>query len=252
MNPLNLDDVCEYVNNNITFFHQKRLSILSNLTLKQLLDKNPYLFRAKNITKSSELIEGTMDAFLSSSEEKCFGDFLEELAIFVAGITANGHKSASQGVDLEFTDKGTYFIVSVKSGPNWGNSSQHKKLAQDLRDAVRRLKQSRSITNIQPTLGICYGRTKTVFTNDGYLKVVGQNFWTLISGNKELYVDLIEPLGYRAKEHNEAYQNERGRISNLLTRDFIDQFCDSSGYIDWPKVVRANSQNFDLDQTIYK
>jgi hypothetical protein len=76
MNPLNLDEISQYVNENIVEFHNKRIAILSRLSLKQLLGKNPYLFRAKNITKASDLIDGTMSAFLSSSEEKLFGDFL--------------------------------------------------------------------------------------------------------------------------------------------------------------------------------
>ena len=84
LNPLNLEEVCRYVNETITVFHQHRLASLSRLTLAQLLHKNPYLFRAKNITRAADLIDGTMTAFLSSSEEKLFGDFLEDLAIFVA------------------------------------------------------------------------------------------------------------------------------------------------------------------------
>ena len=78
MNPLNLDEVRQYVNDNIDDFHRRRKQILSLLTLSTLLKKNPYLFHAKNITKASELVEGTMSAFLSSSEEKLFGDFLED------------------------------------------------------------------------------------------------------------------------------------------------------------------------------
>ncbi|NPV76357.1 MAG: hypothetical protein HPY59_08260 [Anaerolineae bacterium] len=42
-------------------------------------------------------------------------------------------------------------------------------------------------------------QNRTTFTNEGYLKVVGQNFWTFISGNQQLYAELIEPVGYRAK-----------------------------------------------------
>jgi len=45
------------------------------------------LFRAKNILTAGELMEGLRDAFLSSSEEKLFGDFLEDLAVFVAKQT---------------------------------------------------------------------------------------------------------------------------------------------------------------------
>lgn len=177
-----------------------------------------------------------------------FGDFLENLAIFIANKTTNGHKSSSQGIDLEFEKNKTYYLISVKSGPNWGNSSQHKKLAQDLRAAEIRMKQSRQVGQVQPALGICYGKTATCFTKDGYLKVVGQNFWTLISDNKDLYKQIIVPIGHRAKEYNDEFLNERGNISNLLTKKFIDSFCDSSGKIDWQHVVEFNSGNDDLDQ----
>jgi hypothetical protein len=248
MNLLNLEETNQYVNENITEFHNRRIAILSRLSLQQLINKNPYLFRAKNITKAAELIEGAMAAFLSSSEEKLFGDFLEGLAIYVASKTVDGHKSASPGIDLEFINSEIYYIISVKSGSNWGNSSQHKKLAQDFRDAVTRLQQSRLVRRIEPTLGICYGKTKTSYAKDGYLKVVGQNFWTLISNNKDLYTQIIEPIGYRAKDHNDRYYSEQNRITNLLTKQFIDNYCDQTGTINWPRVVEANSGNYDLDK----
>ncbi len=193
------------------------------------------------------MIENTLDAFLSSSEEKLFGDFLEDLAIFIAAQTANGHKSTAPGIDLEFENGGVYHVVSIKSGTNWGNSSQHKRLATDFANAERRLRQSLHVQNVQKILGICYGKTKTAITNDGYIKVVGQNFWTLISDNQNLYIEIVEPIGFRAKEHNDFYIHERGRITNLLTQQFIGQYCDTNGNIDWSKVIQANSRNYDLD-----
>lgn len=247
MNALDLRAVEHYVNENIDDFHRRRLSTVENLALNQLLKKNPYLFRAKNLTVASDLIGSLLDAFLSSSEEKLFGDFLENLALFVAQQTAGGHKSTAPGVDLEFIHLNTHFVVSIKSGPNWGNSSQQSKLAQDLRDAVNRVRQSRLAANIQPVLGICYGKTRTTYTRAGYLKVVGQNFWYLISENKELYTEIIEPLGYRAREHNERFFAGRGALVNRLTVEFSQRFCDPSGAIDWVKLVEFNSKNFDLD-----
>ena len=80
------------------------------------------------------------------------------------------------------------------------------------------------------------------------MKVVGQNFWYLISENRNLYTDIVEPVGYKAKEHNEGFANQRGRVTNLLTKGFIDRFCDSTGTIDWVKLVRFNSGNYDLDK----
>lgn len=247
MDPLNLEDVREYVNETIGDFHQKKARSLEELRLERLLTKNPYLFRAKNITTANELIVGLLEAFLSSSEEKLFGDFMEDLAVFVAEKTSGGHKSSAPGADLEFINQGVHYVVSIKSGPSWGNSSQQKKLEQDLRDAATRLKQSKRTANVQPVLGICYGRTRTSYLR-GYLKVVGQNFWYLISENKALYTDIVEPLGYRAKEHNDAFLQERSRVINRLTKQFIDRFCMTDGEIDWVKFVEFNSGNDDLDK----
>ena len=97
MNKLNLEDVRHYVNGTIGEFHQRKAKSLEELRLDKLLSKNPYLFRAKNITTASELVVGLLDAFLSSSEEKFFGDFMEDLAVFVAEKTSGGHKSGAPG-----------------------------------------------------------------------------------------------------------------------------------------------------------
>jgi len=246
MNNLNLNNVKDYVNENVVDFHQRRINSLNQLKLAKLLNKNPYLFKAKNITTAGNLVEGLLEAHLSSSEEKLFGDFLEGLAIFVASETCNGHKSAATGVDLEFINDGIHYVVSVKSGWNWGNSSQQAKLQQDLQKAVTTLKQARYAANVQAVLGICYGKTRTTYLR-GYLKIVGQNFWYFISENKDLYTDIIEPIGYRAKQHNDVFLNEKARIINRFTGEFINRFCDPAGAIEWTRLVQWNSGNFDLD-----
>jgi hypothetical protein len=249
MVPLNFDDVRLFVNENIVDFHQRRIKSLEELTLDKLLTKNPYLFRAKNLTTSVALIPDLLSAFLSSSEEKLFGDFLENLAVFVAQKTCNGHKSTAPGVDLEFFYQETHYVVSIKSGPNWGNSSQQDKLEQDLKNAVARVKQSRRTANVQAVLGICYGKTKTTYLR-GYMKIVGQNFWYLISGDKDLYKNIIEPVGYRAREHNENYYAERDKVINRFVLEFMQRFCAEDGAIDWPRLVQFNSGNFDLEKFI--
>lgn len=251
LTSMNNDDLIHYVNVNIQNFHNRRLDRLAQLTLRHLIQKNPYLFRAKNVTKASDLIDQTMNAFLSSSEEKIFGDFLEGLALFIAQkTTVDAHKSTTSGLDIEFTMNGIYYVVSVKSGPNWGNSSQHRKLKDDFMSAQIRLRQSQIRINVVPILGICYGKAKSVWTDSGYLKLVGQNFWTLISGDRDFYTRIIEPVGYRAKEHNDQYILEKDRIANKLTKSFIDRFCLENGEIDWGKLVIANSGNYDLDRIL--
>lgn len=247
MNSLDLVKVCDYVNDNIVIFHNQRIKSLEGLNLDRLLKKNPYLFKAKNITTAGELITSLLDAFLSSSEEKSFGDFLEGLAVFVAEKTCGGHKSAAPGIDLEFMNDNVHYVVSVKSGPSWGNSSQQDKLEQDFKNAVTRVKQSNRGINVQPVLGICYGKTKTGYLR-GYMKVVGQNFWYLISENNNLYIEIIEPVGYRAKEHNDAFLVEKSKVVNRFTKTFLERFCDTSGAINWIKLVEFNSGNFDMNK----
>lgn len=245
MNPLDLETVRQFVNQNIVTFHEKKVKSLESLSLHRLLrKKNPYLFRAKNLNAPDDLIRDILDAFLSSSEEKLFGDFLEELAIFIATLTCNGHKSSAPGIDLEFFHNATHYIISIKSGPNWGNSSQQRRQEDDFKDAVKRLKQSSRSLHIQPVLGICYGNTKTSYLR-GYMKAVGQNFWYLISENENLYLEIVEPIGYRAREHNDNFLSAKNRIVTLFLRQFIDEFCDN-GDIDWNRLVAFNSRNFDL------
>jgi hypothetical protein len=151
------------------------------------------------------------------------------------------------GVDLEFVNRGCHYLVSIKSGPNWGNSSQVKRLEQDLQNAGARLKQSKHVANVQPVLGICYGKARTSYLR-GYLKVVGQNFWYLISEDKDLYTDIVEPIGYKAKAHGDAFLGEKARVTNKLTGLFLVGFCDDTHAIDWVKVVEFNSRNYDLDK----
>ncbi len=225
-----------------------RIGSVSATKLDTLIKKNPYLLRAKNVIKASELIEGALFARLSSSEEELFGNFLEGLAIFIAEQTTGGHKSGATGVDLEFDNNGWHYFVSIKSGTNWGNSDQHDKLELNLRKALQVYSQRKGqVVKADAVLGICYGKTKTSRLR-GYIKLVGQNFWAFISGNEDLYKEIIEPIGYKAQEHNDTYNEELGKIINKLTLQFSEQYCRSDGSIDWDALIEATCGNFDLDK----
>ena len=249
MERLDLVLAREYVSDNATNNFQEITKILRELRFEELIVGNPYLLSIRNFKIVWELVTFLLNDLLSSSEIEFFDSFLIDLAVFIAGHTCDGHKSAAPGVDLEFFNKEVHYVVSVKSGPNWGNSSQVNKLAQDLQNAATRVKQSKHGANVQPVLGICYGKTKTSYLR-GYLKVVGQNFWYLISENKDLYTEIIEPIGYRAQEHNEVFLEEKSRVINRFTKLFCEKFCDENGAISWVKLLEFNSGNYDLDQVL--
>jgi hypothetical protein len=243
MNAKTQTDISRYVRENIDEFHSSRISRIKKLRLNDVLkNKNPYLFRAKNLNSASDLITALLDARLSSSEEGTFGGFLEDLAIFVAESTGGGVKSAAQGIDIESVRENVRYLIAVKSGKNWGNADQHRRLRENFKTAVKVIKQSRHSANLQPTLGICYGNFKTV-NNGTFLHIGGQSFWHLISGDKRLYIDLIEPLGQDAEKHNDSFNLEKAAAYNRLIREFIIEYCDKSGNIDWPKLVHFVSGN---------
>ena len=199
MNPFTLNDVVDYVANNIGTFHTKRLKSLENLKLEKILKrKNPYLFKARNILTAQDLVKTLIDAHLSSQEETIFGDFLEGLAVFINQKTYNGHKSSAEGIDLEFKKEKIKYIVSIKSGPNWGNSSQIKRMVDNFKKAKRILRTSNAKMHIIAVNGCCYGRDNKPDKGE-YQKLCGQKFWTFISGDDLLYTDIIEPLGHKAK-----------------------------------------------------
>lgn len=240
MKSIRISDVKTYVEENIGNFHANRLQNLRKLKLNQILKrKNPYLFKAKNILTAQDLVKTLLDAHLSSQEETVFGDFLEGLAIFINKRVYGGFKSSTEGIDLEFNKEGIRYIVSIKSGPNWGNSSQINRMRDNFKRAIRVLRTSNSQLHIVAINGCCYGRDNKPDKGD-YFKYCGQKFWEFISDNENLYVKIIEPLGHRAKEKNQQFLEEYSQIINRFTFEFSQNFC-VEGKIDWDSLVKFNS-----------
>ncbi len=240
MKKLDLHQIYEYVEKHISIFHQRRLDYVRNKVdlLKILKQKNPYLFKAKNVLTAQDLVKGFLDAFLQSQEETLFGDFIEGLAIFVCDKVYGAKKSELTGIDLEFKKDETIYIVEIKAGWNWGNSSQIRQLRVNFEVAKKalRAKTGKKIVAIN---GCCFGKDNNS-DKGGYLKLCGQRFWELISENERLYIDIIEPIGYKARQKNEEFMENYAQIVNKLTLEFSQKFCDD-GKINWAKLVEYNS-----------
>lgn len=247
MKKLNLEDVTQYVEQNIGIFHTKRIDSLDGLKLTRVLKrKNPYLFKAKYMLDAGQIVKELVSAHISSNEETIFGEWLEGLAIFINGQVYNGRKSGITGIDLEFDSDGTRKIVTIKSGPNWGNSGQISKMKEDFSTAKRTLRTSNSRLQIMAVNGCCYGTDNNPDKGD-YFKYCGQRFWEFISGDAELYTRLIEPLGHKAKEKNHEFTRLYDNMINKFTREFLNDFCKKNGEIDWEKLVSFNSKKNDAE-----
>jgi len=243
MKRLNLKDVTQYVEDNIGIFHQKRISSLNTLSLSKVLKrKNPYLYKAKYVLTAQEIVKGLVDAHISSNEETIFGDWLEGLAIFINEKVFGGWKSGITGIDLEFDNNGIRNIVTIKSGPNWGNSSQIAKMKADFNTAKRTLRTSNSQLIIKAVNGCCYGKDNRPDKGE-YYKYCGQKFWEFISDDENLFIEIIEPLGHKAKEKNDDFMKSYSEMINKFTREFTNQYCNNRGSINWKKLVRFNSES---------
>jgi hypothetical protein len=234
-------EIVEFIEPNIQAFHKKRLENLLDLKLSKILErKNPYLFKAKNLNTAHDLVKTILDAHLSSQEEGIFGGFLEELAIFICNRVYGGRKSSAEGIDLEFLKGDEHYIVSIKSGPNWGNSRQIAKLKDDFRKTKKILGTNRRNARVVAVNGCCYGKDRRPDKGE-YFKYCGQGFWEFISGNEDLYTEIIEPLGHKAKKKNEQFLDEYAKVINKFTLEFSKEYCAEDGSILWEKLVKFNS-----------
>jgi len=133
VNTSDLALIQDFANREIVKFHEARLRRLDRISLDDVLKRrNPYLFRARNLVTASELVSAILGAYLSSSEEECFGQFLESLAIYVSSLACDGRKSVAQGIDLEFDRDELHCAVAVESGPHCSNSLPIGKLEDNM------------------------------------------------------------------------------------------------------------------------
>lgn len=248
MDKLNKEELNNYISKRvITPFYEIRLQKLKKITFPTVMKrKNPYLFKAKNIQTAEELVKYVLDAFLSSQEETIFGDLMEGLAVFVCGKVFNGHKAEKgkfRSVDLIFNRDGKAYIVSIKSGPNWGNSDQIGRMRTNFKAAKKILRRERKTTKIVAVNGCMYGKDNKPHKVDrrdeekSYYKFCGQEFWELITGDDSLYQQIVVPIDKEAKKRDENFRNAYNAKVNELTKEFSQTYLTVSGYINWKKII---------------
>ena len=108
--------------------------------------------------------------------------------------------------------------------------------------AKKTLRTSDSKLHIVAVNGCCYGRDAHSDKGDS-IKFCGQDFWKFISGNENLYIEIIEPLGFNAKQKNDEYLNLFSSLINRFTSEFSVTFCNRNGEIEWEKLVKFNSSS---------
>ena len=76
-----------------------------------------------------------------------------------------------------------------------------------------------------------------------YWKLCGQDFWYFISDSKDLYTDIIQPLGYRSKQRNGEFQEAYDNFINNLVYEFLSKYRNDDGSVAWEQLTKFVSKS---------
>ena len=224
--------------------YQRRFARLTELTLPDLLNKNPYLYRAVGIQRPDDLLDGLLNARISSSDETIFGnEFFEPLALWAADMAHLPGRQVSVGAgagqDISIESATEYFAVAVKSGKNIFNSQSDKGQKAEFEQLEARLKKLKKA--FHKVIGFGYGRHASSKGDKSILKKAGQDFWELLTGDPNFYIRISEAISRPAAIHKAAFDEALLKKHSELLRQFMIDFVDIDGTIRWNSVVEFNS-----------
>jgi hypothetical protein len=237
-------------------FYQKRSSALNDLKLiKTLKRKNPYLYRAVGVADASDIIEEILRAYISSSDETLFGnEFFEPLTKWVAtqtysSTTQTVTTSDAEGVDITITTPTFVMPIAVKSGVNVFNSASKKKQGENFATLCKRL--HKTLLHFDPVVGYCYGRKKqSTRSKVNFKEFAGQSFWMLITDESDFYLKIVRLMGTKPIEHRPAFQQSFDEAKNRFTKEFLNDFSNENGSINWDKLLVFNSGSEQLKKRV--
>jgi len=226
-------------------FYNKRSIALDSLKLINTLKrKNPYLYRAVGVSDASDIVEEILRAHVSSSDETIFGnEFFEPLAKWVAeqaNPASTVTVSDGEGVDITITKANSVIPIAVKSGVNVFNSSSKKKQGENFNTLRRRLQKLQ--LHFDPVIGYCYGRKKqSSKATVNFRELAGQVFWAFITEEEDFYLRIVRLMGEKPVEHRLIFQQSFDQAKNRFVREFLIDFSDEAGAINWDRLLRFNS-----------
>lgn len=146
-----------------------------------------------------------------------------------------GWKSGIEGIDLEYSrGAGKRVLVQVKSGKNWGNSSQKKQLKLYFERASQILLQGGSVKYVHCIEGIAYGKREQKHLSS-HERIVGAAFWEEISGWEDLYFALMTTVGHCAGNGlQDAKEETVKKIVHFMEEK---NMLEHGGNINWERLI---------------
>jgi len=243
--PIEADLLEKKITEQLHAFYARRTEKLDDLKLIETLKrKNPYLFRAGGVSDASEIVEEILRAHVSSSDETLFGNvFFEPLAAWVAeqaNPRAKVDTSHAEGGDLVIAEENRIRAFAVKSGVNVFNADSRKKQGENFEAMRKRL--HKLAKQFDPVVGYCYGRKKQSHRSTvNFRELAGQVFWSEITGESDFYLRIVRCMGDAPAQQRPIFQDAFDRAKNRFVKQFLEDFSDEQGAIDWNKLLQFNS-----------
>lgn len=237
MSKIKSFEVLAFLSDQLSELNPRRLRLLESITLKHLLTGiNPYWFRIEKMDSARDLIVRWLDQQLFLRDIIWLDELMMSLATFVCNRVHNGHISSLGGVDLEFDQGNTHYLVSVQASSMAANEPYQQERAALLRKAQFELAADMRGKRVIAVNGFCYGMSHQAPASD-YLELRGQNFWSFISDRDNFFVEIIEPIASVYKTIPLTFQDRYVAIVVRLWQEFIDNFITDYA-IDYEKLIR--------------
>ena len=134
---------------------------------------------------------------------------------------------------------GNVSSISVKSGKNIFNSQSSK--GQDIEFGELRARLKKLGKNFSEVVGYGYGRKSEPKKATVQDRVAGQKFWELLTNESDFYLRIARAIGIHSEGHGDTYRKAFEKKYNALVKEFVLNFVDEDGSIEWDKVVAFNS-----------
>ena len=124
-----------------------------------------------------------------------FGTFMQILC----NELRQSYPSTTAGMDIEFDDTvdGRHKYCQLKAGPNTINKDDVKTVKDHFRNTINLARTNRqAIASMDCVVGVCYGTRNELSSHykkidEDYPVLVGDEFWTRLTGDNNFYEDLI-------------------------------------------------------------
>ncbi len=237
MTRLEKTKIEKFIRSSATKFQRRKLEKLKNISAKTIVKKiDPYLLNLSDVSTKLKWSTLNLDRIMVASEETLKGDMYEEIAFFIAKIRFKAKKTTGY-LDL-IIPKDKLYITEIKSGPNWGNSSQWESLINRFNKVKEEL--SKGSQEVQPLLGICYGSLYNSCGRNGILELRGQAFWEFLTDESNFYMTLAQNLKAGSEKYIGQYRIKRNMTINRLATE-IQDFCLPNGELNKELILQYSS-----------